>query len=90
MRISWLESARVCLVDLRDDRAGLRDDAAVADLLHLREAGEIEEDAARERHGLPVIARARAARRDGDAEFVGGASTCSTSASVFGLTMISP
>ncbi len=60
------------LVDVGDDGAGLGDEAAGLDGQHLVHAGEVEDDAARERHGLAVIAGAGAARRHGDAELMGG------------------
>ena len=51
---------------------------------------KVEHDAARERHGLAVIARAGAARRHRDAEVEGGGERLrSTSASLAGLTTMS-
>ena len=63
MRSSWPECARVSLVDLRHDRAGLADDAAGCDRLDLVHLGKVQHDAAGQRHGLAIIAGAGAARR---------------------------
>ncbi len=60
------------LVDPRHHRAGFRHDPPAATSLDGAEAREIEHDPAGKRHGLSVIAGAGAARRDGDAELIGG------------------
>ena len=52
------------LVDVDEDRAGLADDAAALDRLDLVHLGQVEENAAGQRHRLAVVAGPRPARGD--------------------------
>ncbi len=54
------------LIHAREDCARFRHHAARRHFRHLLHAGKIEHHAARQRHGLPVIAGAAAARRQRD------------------------
>ncbi|MNT44135.1 hypothetical protein D3C72_1806480 [compost metagenome] len=58
-------------VEFGGDDAGLGDHAARMDRLDLVHVEKVEDDAAGERHGLAVIARAAAARRDRHAMGIG-------------------
>ena len=67
----FLPARRRRLVDVDEDGAGLADDPARMDRpdpVHIR---QIQQDAAGQRHRLPVIAGAAAPRSDGNSEFIG-------------------